>query len=393
MKERQHPVQHLKNSALLLGVAFIFVASPTLGQVHFQEDGFSDLLHQAGEQEKLVFVDAYTDWCGWCKKMDQDTFSDSAVGAYMNDRFVSTKFNMEEGFGMKMAMRHRVSQYPHYLVFDAEGNLLTRLSGYLSPPTFIDRVEEAVYHKAPLPKLSVPLDYDIDYPDFYKNSFKKNKDRSFPSGQEVENWLAARDDLTEEISWSVMHRFVGGGTYALKIAALKDELIEKYGREEVISKLASLIFNDVKAAIKSQDERILENALTACSNFLGEDAEDYKLRYKLYYFQMTADWKSYGDVIDALTEGEAEDYRAVIEQAAATIESAGADSETTLRATEWMKDLSIKHPSYTNNLLYAKLLIKSGKNEAARAAVKTALDLAQAHEDNSQATLLLDQIP
>ncbi len=45
---------------------------------------------------KKIFIDFYTDWCGWCKKMDASTFSDPAVAAYMNENFYPVKFNAEQ---------------------------------------------------------------------------------------------------------------------------------------------------------------------------------------------------------------------------------------------------------------------------------------------------------
>jgi thioredoxin-related protein len=45
---------------------------------------------------KKIFIDFYTDWCGWCKKMDKTTFSDPAVAEYVNKNFYAVKFNAEQ---------------------------------------------------------------------------------------------------------------------------------------------------------------------------------------------------------------------------------------------------------------------------------------------------------
>ncbi|MDX2134206.1 MAG: DUF255 domain-containing protein [Saprospiraceae bacterium] len=45
---------------------------------------------------KKIFVDVYTDWCGWCKKMDKSTFVDPKVAAYMSEHFYPVKLNAEQ---------------------------------------------------------------------------------------------------------------------------------------------------------------------------------------------------------------------------------------------------------------------------------------------------------
>ncbi|MCB0647635.1 MAG: DUF255 domain-containing protein [Saprospiraceae bacterium] len=45
---------------------------------------------------KKMFIDVYTDWCGWCKKMDATTFQDPEVVKYMNENFVAVKFDAEQ---------------------------------------------------------------------------------------------------------------------------------------------------------------------------------------------------------------------------------------------------------------------------------------------------------
>ena len=45
---------------------------------------------------KKVFIDLYTDWCGWCKKMDKTTFQDPEVVKMLNENFYPVKFNAEQ---------------------------------------------------------------------------------------------------------------------------------------------------------------------------------------------------------------------------------------------------------------------------------------------------------
>lgn len=57
-------------------------------------------LEQAIEKSKTekrkIFVDVYTDWCGWCKRMDSTTFVDPSVARYLNEHYYAVKFNAEQ---------------------------------------------------------------------------------------------------------------------------------------------------------------------------------------------------------------------------------------------------------------------------------------------------------
>ena len=47
------------------------------------------------KKKKKIFIDIYTDWCGWCKRLDASTYQDPAVVKYLNDNFYSVKLNAE----------------------------------------------------------------------------------------------------------------------------------------------------------------------------------------------------------------------------------------------------------------------------------------------------------
>ena len=55
---------------------------------------------KAKAENKLVFMDCYTQWCGPCKKMAKDVFTQEMVGAYMNPKFVNIKVDMESDYGL-----------------------------------------------------------------------------------------------------------------------------------------------------------------------------------------------------------------------------------------------------------------------------------------------------
>lgn len=93
---------------------------------------------------KVIVADVYTDWCGWCKKMDQTIYSDPAIVA-LSRQEVFVKVNAEDGGqGQNFAREMRVKGYPTTMILDGAGRLLSVAEGYIaSPRTFVELVQSA----------------------------------------------------------------------------------------------------------------------------------------------------------------------------------------------------------------------------------------------------------
>lgn len=101
----------MKKLTLLLFFAVAFAApifstpvedkKPTPQIVNEEEEGikwynFTDGYNKAVKEGKIILIDAYTDWCGWCKVMDKKTYTDAGVIEVLNKNFVCVKLNPEQ---------------------------------------------------------------------------------------------------------------------------------------------------------------------------------------------------------------------------------------------------------------------------------------------------------
>jgi thioredoxin-related protein len=117
---------------LLSGVCF----SQTK-QIVFELGNLESVLQKAAKENKLIFIDAYTTWCGPCKKMSKEIFTMDTVANYYNKNFINYKFDMEKGEGIEFAKKYNVNCYPNLLVIDSKGNVIHRGAGYMKPMEFI----------------------------------------------------------------------------------------------------------------------------------------------------------------------------------------------------------------------------------------------------------------
>lgn len=117
-------------------------ANPALdhGKIEWFQGTFEEALARAKSQNQFVFVDFWTSWCGWCKKLDKDTFSDDGVVASMKD-VVCVSIDAESKSGAPVAKRYAVSSYPSLLMIAPDGTPEDKIGGYLQPDKFKAEVQ------------------------------------------------------------------------------------------------------------------------------------------------------------------------------------------------------------------------------------------------------------
>ncbi len=98
--------------------------------IEFFEGTYQEAIELAEKEEKLVFVDAYTTWCGPCKKMAAHTFTDESVGAYFNNNFIAMKIDMEKPMGREFGSKYPVSAYPTLFFLDGKGEIVKKSTGF-----------------------------------------------------------------------------------------------------------------------------------------------------------------------------------------------------------------------------------------------------------------------
>ncbi|MGQ1785540.1 MULTISPECIES: thioredoxin family protein [unclassified Saccharicrinis] len=115
---------------ILSTLSMLMLAIMVFGQgIEFEHGTFSEALAKAKNENKLIFMDCYTTWCGPCKHLAKNIFTQKEVGDFYNKEFVNVKMDCEKGEGPALAKKYGVNSYPTLLFIDGNGNAVHKLVG------------------------------------------------------------------------------------------------------------------------------------------------------------------------------------------------------------------------------------------------------------------------
>ncbi len=102
---------------------------------------YEEAMAAAKKNKQPVMIDFYADWCGWCKKLDSDTYVNADVVALAQE-FVSLKIDADvEG---DLSSRYKVVGLPTILFIDTKGDEIHRVVGYRPPDAFVNEMNSAL---------------------------------------------------------------------------------------------------------------------------------------------------------------------------------------------------------------------------------------------------------
>ncbi len=140
---------------VLAGIA-LFILNALHSQVAVKWYTIEEAYALSKKEPRKILVDVYTDWCGWCKVMDRNTYSNEVIADYINKTFYAVKFNAEQkgdvllnGKTYKLVQNGNRSYnqfayellkgqlgYPSTVFLDEQANVIEPVQGYIKPVEF-----------------------------------------------------------------------------------------------------------------------------------------------------------------------------------------------------------------------------------------------------------------
>ncbi len=392
----------MKKLALAVLSLFILSTKAQNRSIAFEHGTFAEIKAKALKENKLIFIDAYTTWCGPCKWMATNIFTNDTAADYYNKNFVNAKIDMEKGEGVELAKLYQVSCYPTLLFVDGNGALQHRVAGSMPTKDFIALGEAA---KDPKQNFSfIKADYEArrKNPEAIIKYIRAVQSTCLDAGTAVNDYFAMQkeENLSSKENWEMIRDFsnnIDSKEFKYLIAN-RSKFDALYTEKEVNTKIDNVCRASLYEAMKGKtiDEAKYNATKANVAALNTANGKQVLLDADMRLAQKKNDWAAYSKLavenVDAYYLKESHTLNSI----AWNFYEHVTDKAALTKAEEWSKRSTELDMGYANLDTYASVLYKNGKKdlalETANKAIRYAKSEKQTPEDYKSTSELIEKI-
>jgi len=358
-------------------------------KMNFEKD-FQDAIKKAEQENKLIFIDCYTDWCYWCKVLDTAVFEDHKFAYFMNKNFINLKVNTEEGFGKAIAMKYFIRGYPTAIILDKNLNLKGKITGYSEAKTYKANIIKIMGKRnAELNPIIDTSIYDKLYGQMFREKIEgKYKKYKQPNINEINNFFSKERDYMKEHNFAMLWRYSHKCPAKLLDMVYEDKkkFKKKFGEEAVNTILGSKHSIMLKEAVRNNDSDKLNEIITLAIEIWGKENKDImRFNIKNDFYMQTDNCQKVTELTALfLKQNKKNDINNTINGIAWDFYENIEDTVCLKSAISWMESLSNLQPYQIDT--HAALLYKIGDYENARIKAEEAISQGIAKKDSMLST-------
>ncbi len=357
--------------------ACLFMSAPMAlaTGIEFFQGTFAEAKEAAAAEGKLIFVDAYTTWCGPCKRMSKNVFTLEDVGEYYNETFVNVKLDMEKGEGKTFQREYRVTAFPTLLFLDPMGKLVHRKVGGMDGPNFIKLGRFAAS------KSNVTSDLDQEYADgardpaFMAKYVKALAKAKRPLLKITNEYLSSQPDLTSKDNLTVIfYGTVEADSRIFNLLVKNRKAIEAlFGAEKVAERIEDAGWATVAKAIQYDNADLMMEAVDKVKRYASDRAKAFELKAKMSFYAAQDDPSSYLKSAKSYARMGTKEKVEVVNYIAKKLSH---QPSLMSHAERWSLEVAKEEPSELHCLTAAQILYTLGKYGEARKYATEALEYA-----------------
>ncbi len=273
--------------------------------INFEHITLEEALQKAGKENKLVFVDVYTDWCGPCKVMTRTIFTNEQVGKFFNHQFINVKVNAEKE-GVQAARKYGVDAYPTMIFLRGDGDMVYKNVGSKDIAGVIlmgKNALEAVKSGYTIAELKEQYDSkrtDERFLKIYIEKMIENRENPFRA---IEDWLIIQTEIKED-DVDMMEYLLNHGKYLMVDGKAEEILYANFDEYMDIATRAEernlktlkrgIIANTLSFAYQEKDPEMMRTFITNYKELSEAKEKKEAIKgYELDYLLMNREFKAY----------------------------------------------------------------------------------------------------
>ncbi|MFK7774182.1 MAG: thioredoxin family protein [Saprospiraceae bacterium] len=348
--------------------------------IDFFHGTWEEALAEAKAQDKLIFVDAYAVWCGPCKRMAKNVFTNKEVGEFYNENFINMKIDMEKKMGRAFGRTYPVSAFPTLMYIDYKGELVHKVKGGQQVEPFIK------LGKFALSKVDNSKDFEVAYekgdrsPELVYNYVKALNKAGKPSLKVSNEYIRSQEDLTTDQNLKfLLEATVDADSRIFDLMIENKSAIEKLtSKEEVKNKIEKACYRSAEKAVEYQNADLHQDALKKMKKYVPERSAKFAVYSEMKFCLACGDEKKYLKACEKYAKkGAKNDPAKLNDLALAVSENFPKNPSALKKAEKYAKKASEKGNDYNYYMTYATILLKNGKKKDALKMANKSLDLAK----------------
>jgi thiol-disulfide isomerase/thioredoxin len=401
----KQPLTNNKMKKLLTGLACIaaLTASAQNREITFKEADWQTQLATAKKENKLIFFDAYTSWCGPCKMMAKDVFTKDSVADLFNSTFHNVKYDMEKGEGPALKDKYEVSAYPTYLFINGDGEVVHKIVGSMPAGEFMTEASKAMKPESTafgLAKKFNSGDHSkataIAYMEALEKAYEADK-----MGAVAKVYFDGlpKSSLMEDDNWTLALKYLNNPSSQAfaYLYANKAELEKKYGADKVNMYFERTMNMSVYAVKRAYEKRTNMNEAKEIAGAIRKlqakptaGAASMLAQLDLIEFAAANQWDKFSAKVDAIWGDVDFKNKAGFVIGTANDLVTAAPAQYYKNALRWADQVERSSPNLFANIQLAdlrkRILKKQGKTAEAEVMANKAQDLRKEAAQKGQMT-------
>ncbi|MFZ4426260.1 MAG: thioredoxin family protein [Saprospiraceae bacterium] len=284
----------------------------------FFKGTWDEALAKAKAEDKPIFVDAFTTWCGPCKVMSKSVFTDNRVGEVYNAGFINLKIDMEQPEGLRFQETYPVSAYPTLYYIASDGQVLKKVVGAQQIESFARIGQSVLANSGGASAAAEAYEKGDRSPEVVLKHIKGLNQSGKSSLKVANEYLRSQQDLTTAINRKIIFEAVQEADSRIFDLLVQDRqgIATLFPEPAVSERIYNACMKTADKALENRSGELLQEAKEKMKDHYPQRAKAFAFRMDMEKALLEKDVKAYAKALDLFAKNASGEPVALLRQTA-----------------------------------------------------------------------------